>query len=224
MDALEKTLGYRFTQPKLCEQALTHPSTAKQVAGSVYNNQRLEFLGDAVLGLLVCEMLFTLYPLEAEGDLSRRQVALVNGSVLAEVARQLALGDYLVLSQSEADAGGRALASNLEDACEALIGAVYLDGGLEAVKPVIERFWMPLARQNLTPPKDPKTALQEWAQARGLPLPSYQVIQESGPSHAPQFTIEVFIKDKGKAQAEAGTKKAAERMAAELLLGTLEEQ
>lgn len=220
MQALEQNLGYVFRQKELLGLALMHPSTAKQKDGVPYNNQRLEFLGDAVLGLLIAELLYSLYPNEPEGDLSRRQVALVNGGVLAEVAQQLSLGEYLNVSQSEADAGGRGLASNLEDACEALIGALYLDGGLEAVKPFITRFWEPLAKQNRTPPKDPKTALQEWAQARNLPLPAYVLVAETGPSHAPQFTIEVRLSAKN-AQATAGSKKQAERLAAESLLAML---
>lgn len=221
MHPLEQNLGYMFKQPPLLEQALIHPSTAKQKDGSAYNNQRLEFLGDSVLGVLVADMLYTLYPHEPEGDLSRRLVSLVNGSVLSEVAVQLALGDHIVLSQSEADAGGRLLSSNLEDACEALIGALYLDGGLDAVRPLIERYWLPLAKMNRMPPKDPKTALQEWAQARNLPLPQYVVMSETGPSHAPQFTIEVSVAGGHVAHAVAGAKKQAERMAAEALLATL---
>lgn len=221
MEQLQKQLGYHFSEPALLVQALTHPSTAQKMAGVAYNNQRLEFLGDAVLGMMVADMLFTLYPDESEGDLSRRLVSLVNGSVLAEVAQQLGLGEQLKLSVSEADAGGRALASNLEDACEALLGAVYLDGGIEAVKPIIERFWMPLAKQNRTPPKDPKTALQEWAQGRGYPLPQYSVVGETGLSHAPEFTIEVSVISGQTARAVAGSKKQAERLAAESLLKQL---
>lgn len=221
MKELEQTLGYHFRQPALLELALIHPSTARQKNAVAYNNQRLEFLGDSVLGMLVADMLYTMYPNEAEGDLSRRLVALVNGSVLAEVARGLSLSRHILVSQSEADAGGRDLASNLEDACEALIGAVYLDGGIEAVRPIIARFWEPLARQNRTPPKDPKTALQEWAQGRNLPLPQYVILSETGPSHAPQFTIEVSVSGGHAASATAGSKKQAERMAAEVLFSRI---
>ncbi len=218
---LEQRLDYRFRDPALLTLALTHPSTAKLHQGVAYNNQRLEFLGDAVLGLGITRMLYGMYPLESEGDLSKRLVALVNGAQLARVAEDLALGEHLVLSQSESDSGGRALPSNLEDACEALLGALFLDGGLDAVLPMIERYWKPLAKTNIVPPKDAKTALQEWAQGRGLPLPAYKVVSESGPAHAPEFTVELDVRGQAPVQAVARTKKLAERMAAEALLKAL---
>lgn len=221
MHPLEQKLGYQFRDPSLLTHALTHPSTAKTFAGGAYNNQRLEFLGDAVLGLCISELLYGMYPAEAEGDLSKRHVALVNGVQLAKVAESLGLGEHMILSQSEEDAGGKALQSNLEDACEALLGAMFLDGGLEAVRVLIETYWKPLAKTNVAPPKDPKTALQEWAQGRGLPLPEYRVVGESGPAHAPHFTIEVKVKGKSPVQAAAGTKKLAERLAAEALLADI---
>ncbi len=219
---LEERLNYQFRNPALLQQALTHPSKALTKDGSPYNNQRLEFLGDAVLGVLIAHMLYHLYPSEPEGDLSRRLVGLVNGEMVTQVASQLNLGEYLVISASDVDAGGRSLSSNLEDACEALIGAIFLDGGLEALQPIIETYWKPLALQNRIPPKDPKTALQEWAQARSLPLPQYQVISETGPSHAPQFTIVVSVEGGMQAEASAGAKKLAERLAAEQLLEQLQ--
>ncbi len=218
MSTVEERIGYRFREQRLRDQALTHPSTAKTMAGQAYNNQRLEFLGDAVLGMCVAGMLYEMYPNEAEGDLSRRLVSLVNGSVLAQVAVEWQLGDALILSPSEADAGGRTLSSNLEDACEAIIGAIFLEAGIEAVRPIVERFWKPLAESNRVPPKDPKTALQEWAQAAGTVLPDYKVIEESGPAHAPQFTVEVTVATGEAAYATAGSKKQAERLAAEALL------
>lgn len=219
---LEQRLGYVFRDPALLTLALTHPSTAKLHQGVAYNNQRLEFLGDAVLGLGIARMLYAMYPSESEGDLSKRLVALVNGAQLADVAADLGVGEHMVLSSSEADSGGRALPSNLEDACEALLGALFLDGGLEAVVPVIERYWKPLAVTSALPPKDAKTALQEWAQGRGLPLPVYKVVSESGPAHAPEFTVEVDVRGLAPVQASARTKKLAERMAAEALLKAIE--
>jgi len=218
MHALETRLGYSFRDPALLTLALTHPSTAKSYQGVAYNNQRLEFLGDAVLGVCIAELLYAMYPTEAEGDLSKRQVGLVNGAQLARVSVELGLGEHLILSQSEEESGGRELVSNLEDACEALLGALFLDGGIEAVRPLIQRYWKPLAETNAAPPKDAKTALQEWAQGRGLPLPDYRVISESGPAHAPLFRIEVQVKGQASMQAEARTKKLAERLAAEALL------
>ena len=219
LDTLQTTLGYAFADPRLLQLALTHRSLTKEYAEA--SNQRLEFLGDAALGLAIADMLYQRFPMEAEGDLSKRLVALVNGEQLASIARVMGLGEHLLMSASEAEHGGRENPSNLEDACEALLGAIYRDGGFEAARGVIERFWRPVAEASKSPPKDPKTALQEWAQARGLPLPEYVVLHTSGPSHAPQFLIEVRIRGHEPAHAEAGVKKLAERLAAEALLARL---
>ena len=185
------------------------------------HNQRLEFLGDSVLGMLIAELLYNEFSTEAEGDLSRRLVSLVNGEQLAEIATELDLGELLKLSHSEEEQGGRLNPSNLEDAMEALLGAVYLDGGLDAAREMITRFWKPRATAMKNPPKDAKTALQEWAQARALPLPEYNVISAEGPSHAPVFVIEAVVQGQPPARAEAGTKRLAERLAAQALLATL---
>ncbi len=216
---LEATLGYRFTNARLLELALTHRSLSRE--GQSASNQRLEFLGDAVLGLVIAEMLYAMFPSEAEGDLSKRLVSLVNGEQLAVIAQTMQLGDYLHLSGGEADQGGRANPSNLEDALEALLGAVYLDGGFEAAKAIITHFWKDYATALKSPPKDAKTALQEWAQGRGLPLPEYALISSEGPSHAPLFVIEVKVEGIAPMRAEAGVKKTAERLAAEKLLAAL---
>lgn len=217
--ALEERIGYRFADDRLLVLAMTHRSNAQ--GGNIAHNQRLEFLGDAVLGLLVAEMLYVLYPDAAEGDLSKRLVSLVNGEQLADIAQTMQLGDCLILSHSEEEQGGRSNASNLEDACEALLGALYLDGGLDAVRAVVASFWKPYAQELKTAPKDAKTALQEWAQARSLPLPEYVVKSSDGPAHAPQFVVEVRVKGQPVATGEAGTKRTAERLAAEALLKLL---
>jgi ribonuclease-3 len=216
---LQQLLGHTFADGTLLELALTHRSCGRD-AGDI-SNQRLEFLGDAVLGVVIADMLYHLYPGEAEGDLSKRLVSLVNGAQLAVIATHWQLGDYLQLGSGEEEQGGRTNPSNLEDACEAIIGALYLDGGMDVARGVIERFWKPLAENMKGPPKDPKTALQEWAQGRGLPLPEYVVLSADGPSHAPHFVVEVRITDKQPARGEAGTKKLAERTAAEAMLATL---
>ncbi len=216
MAAIEAAIGYQFKKQDLLYQAMTHRSVGAN------HNQRLEFLGDSVLGLLIAELLYELYPAEAEGDLSKRLVSLVNGEMLARVAEQWQVGVALGMSVSEEDQGGRENRSNLEDACEALLGAVYLDGGLEAARGVITQFWKPFALETKAPPKDPKTTLQEWAQGRGLPLPDYVVLSSEGPSHAPQFVIEVRVEGLEPARAEAGTKKLAERKAAEALLAVID--
>lgn len=219
LSTLQETIGYRFSNEQLLQLALTHRSMGRE--GMDVNNQRLEFLGDAVLGLAVAEMLYQLFPGEAEGDLSKRLVSLVNGTHLAQIATELKLGEYLSMSGGEAEQGGRSNPSNLEDACEAMLGAVYLDGGIEPVKTVVHRFWRKVAEGTKAPPKDPKTTLQEWAQARGLPLPEYKVISSDGPSHAPHFIIEISLSGQVPTRGEAGTKRAAERLAAEAMLRDL---
>ena len=217
---LEATLGYTFRNPDLLAQALTHRSMAKNHPGIIHN-QRLEFLGDAVLGLCIAELLYQLYPNEEEGDLSKRLVALVNGNTLAHIAQAWNLGDYLVLSIGEEEQGGRENSGNLEDACEALLGAIYCDGGLHPVKLLIEKFWKQQAQSTKAPPKDAKTALQEWAQSRGLPLPEYRIVSADGPAHAPHFIVEVHVETLPVAKGEAGNKKLAERLAAEAMLATI---
>ncbi|MFW0776881.1 MAG: ribonuclease III [Rickettsiales bacterium] len=213
---LEQKLGYHFNDSALLELALTHPSLGKDT-----NNQRLEFLGDAVLGLVIAKMLYAMFPDEEEGDLARRQSALVRGETLATIAQSLSLGDYIKLTDSEAAAGGRDNATNLEDAMEALIGAIYLDGGEVAAETFITARWTEIAKNTVAPPKDAKTALQEWAQGRKLPVPSYNLLDTVGPAHAPEFTIEVTVKGHPPAQAKANSKRAAEQMAAGILLEQL---
>lgn len=219
LESLQTRIDYRFQNESLLRMALTHRSMVRS-AGDVHN-QRLEFLGDAVLGLAIAEMLYAQFPEEAEGDLSKRQVSLVNGEMLAGIATEMELGGAMRLSAGEIEQGGRTNPSNLEDACEALLGALYLDGGMEAVRALVVRFWQPHASATKAPPKDPKTALQEWAQARSLTLPEYVVLSADGPSHAPHFVIEVRVQGQEPAQGEAGTKKLAERMAATAMLERL---
>lgn len=216
MPALETVLGYRFQDPVLMKTALTHRSLDKKQA----NNQRLEFLGDRVLGLAVCDMLYHAFPNEQEGELARRHAALVCKELVSEVARSLNLGEHMILSSSEETGGGRTNISNLEDACEAMIGAVYLDGGYKAAAGFVERHWRPHLESITEPPKDAKTSLQEWAQARALGLPQYEVVRQSGPAHAPEFAIRVRIDGKSE-EASAPSKRAAEQLAAKKLLGQL---
>ena len=219
LSALQQHLGYQFRNEALLRLALTHRSLARE--GVDISNQRLEFLGDSVLGLTIAEMLYARYPNEAEGDLSKRLVSLVNGEQLARIARTMQLGELIAMSSGEEEQGGRENPSNLEDACEALLGAIYLDGGIEAARSIVERYWGEQANAMTSPPKDAKTALQEWAQARGLPLPEYALISSDGPSHAPNFVIEVRVAGQEAMRAEAGVKKQAERLAAEKLLAVL---
>lgn len=213
---LEHRIGYSFREPRWLIEALSHPSLAQRA-----NNQRLEFLGDSVLGAAVAKLLFEMYPKETEGELARRQAGLVCSETLAVVAREIGLPDEIEMAASEIAAGGRANPTNLEDACEALIGALFMDGGYEAAEQFITLRWKKLAASVKTPPKDAKTSLQEWAQARGLPIPVYHVLSAEGPSHAPVFTIEARLETGESAIATAGTKKVAEQAAAKLLLEEL---
>ncbi len=221
MKSLQQRIGYQFRDEKLLERALTHPSIAHHGLARQKNNQRLEFLGDAVVALVVARILYDLFPDEQEGELARRQADLVRGETLAKVATQIGLGDALKIALSEEQSGGRANPSNLEDAMEALIGAIYLDGGLQAAENFIIPLWNVLAKNVLTAPKDAKTTLQEWAQGRGLPLPIYKLIEAAGSAHAPIFTIEVGVQGYAPASAKATSKRAAEQAAAAALLEAL---
>lgn len=211
------SLAALFHDPALYTLALTHRSLAGKA-----NNQRLEFLGDRVLGLVIADMLYQSFPDENEGDMAKRHAGLVCGETLADVARMLELGENIQMAPSESHGGGRDNDSNLEDACEALIGALYLDGGLAAAEAFIREHWQPLLDAVKEPPKDAKTTLQEWAQARGYPVPDYTELARTGPDHAPVFTIEVSVSGITKtAKAKAGSKRSAERMAASALLEAL---
>lgn len=216
MHGIEADIGYQFHDPALLKSALTHRSHDKKDS-----NQRLEFLGDRVLGLVVCDMLFHSFPNEQEGELARRHAALVCKELVAEVSAAIGLGKYIILSASEESGGGRSNISNLEDACEALIGAVYLDGGFEAARSFIEANWRPRLESIAEPPKDAKTTLQEWAQARALGLPLYEIVHQTGPAHAPAFVVRVKLDGKD-AEASAASKRAAEQLAAKKLLDQVE--
>lgn len=216
MQALEKRIGYQFTNKDLLALALTHPSIATGP-----NNQRLEFLGDSILGAVVAHILYEQYPDEAEGQLARRLAALIRGETLTQIATQLELGEALTFGLSEQQAEGHKKASNLEDALEALIGAIYLDGGMQAAEAFIRPRWSELAKRNIAAPKDAKTALQEWAQGRGLPIPTYKMLDSTGPAHAPVFTIEVTVKGHPAEQAQGNNKRVAEQQAAKQLLQRL---
>jgi ribonuclease-3 len=218
IDALQERLGYRFRDEKLLLLALTHPSVINR-----QSNQRLEFLGDAVLGAVVARLLYDLFPTEKEGELARRHAELVRGGTLAEVAREIQLGDELSIGISETQSQGRQNASNLEDAMEAVLGAIYLDGGFEAAEAVVRSRWLALAKRSQSAPKDAKTSLQEWAQARGLPIPAYRIVESVGPAHAPVFTIAVLVEGFAPSQAKATSKRMAEQIAASQMLAQLKE-
>ncbi len=225
---LAERLGYAFTNLDALRQALTHPSVDQGGVARKSRSgrratpyERLEFLGDRVLGLAIADLLYRSFPNESEGDLARRHVALVRRESLAEVAGKIGLGDALHLSKGEETGGGRSNPSLLADACEAVIGALYLDGGFSAAQSMIERFWTPMMTQPVKPPKDAKTALQEWAQAMARPLPAYRVVSQDGPDHDPLFVVEVTVEGFAPVASNGPTKRAAEQNAAKTLLETI---
>lgn len=214
--ALEKTIGHRFKNRDLLERSLTHISVSGGNRANSY--QRLEFLGDHVLGLVISDMLFQAFPKADEGELSRRLADLVRREACAEVARTIELGESIRLGSSESNAGGRSRTAILADVCEALVGAVYLDGGYPAAEKLVERLWGERMRTPARPLRDSKTILQEWAQARGLPTPVYREVERTGPHHSPVFRIEVELPNKEPAEGSGRSKRSAEQAAAEALL------
>jgi len=212
---LEARLGHKFADASLAERALTHlsaPATAQ--AGRANSYQRLEFLGDRVLGLVVSEMLYEAFPEASEGDLSVRLARLVRREACAEVAEGWDVGPFVVLGAGEARGGGRKKAAILGDVCEALIGAVFLDGGFAAARKLVRRFWEARMRVDAAPIQDAKTAVQEWAQARGLVTPRYVEVERSGPAHLPRFVMQVELDGFAPERGEASSKRAAEQEAA----------
>ena len=218
--SLGEALGHRFADRGLLEQALTHSSLPGGARSGDY--ERLEFLGDRVLGLVVADLLYRRFPRETEGALAKRFAALVSGDSLARVAAAIGLDRHLRLSRGEEETGGRANAGLLADCCEAVIGALYLDGGLPVAAAFIARHWEAPIEADLAPPQDPRTALQEWAQARGLKLPAYETVSEDGPPHDPTFVVRVAVEGFAPAEGSARSKRAAATAAAAALLLRLE--
>jgi ribonuclease-3 len=216
--AIEKRIGYRFADPALMEQALTHISALAGVRNRAGSYQRLEFLGDHVLGLVISDMLFRAFPRADEGELSRRLADLVRKEACAEVARAIELGEAIRLGTSESNAGGRNRAAILADVCEALVGAVFLDGGYAAAADMILRLWEGRMRAPARPLRDAKTMLQEWAQARGLPTPAYREVERRGPDHDPEFRVSVELRDRQPAEGTGRSKRSAEQAAASVML------
>ena len=219
MRAFEARLGHDFRRPALLVEALTHSSMSSPSRG---DNQRLEFLGDRVLGLVMAEALLAQDRAAAEGQLAPRFNALVRKETCADVAREIDLGAVLKLGRSEMLSGGRRKLALLGDAMEAVIAAVYLDGGFAAAREVVLRLWGGRIAAVETGARDAKTALQEWAQARGLMPPDYVELARSGPDHAPVFTIAARLATGESAEATAGSKRQAEQAAARALLDRLE--
>jgi ribonuclease-3 len=212
---LEATLGHKPVDPGLFDRALTHASHGED------NYERLEFLGDRVLGVVIADWLYTLFPDEPEGALSRRLNVLVSRDTCADVARKLGLAPHLKLGKQALADGAFESDNILGDVVEALIGALWLDGGLEAARGFIHAAWASRLDSNDKAPKHPKSALQEWAAANNRKAPAYEIVGRSGPHHAPTFVVQVSIKGIGEAQAEGLNKQEAETAAAEALLEKL---
>jgi len=223
--ALAERLGHRFAIPRLLEDALTHPSLAgsRSRKKGAMPYERLEFLGDRVLGLAIAEWLYEAFPHADEGEMAKRHAALVNREALRAVAQEIGLGQFVRLARGEDAGAARKNLATLPDAMEAVIGALYLDGGFAAARAFIHRFWQRDIAVSETP-ADPKTTLQEWAQGHGLPLPIYRVVANSGPAHAPKFLIEASVKGFSPVQAEGDSKRAAQKAAAVLLLESVVSQ
>ena len=223
--ALAGKIGHRFERAELAAEALTHRGALDRQsdlkAAFPHGNERLEFLGDRVLSLAVADLLLRLFPREPEGELARRHAALVRAETLVEIATAIGLGELIRLGDSERAQSGPIRPTILADALEALLGAVYLDVGFEASAACVQRLWGERLTSLAAAPRDPKTALQEWAQARRLPLPAYREAGREGPPHAPLVIVEVAIKGHQPAQASGGSKREAERLAAIALLERL---
>ncbi len=216
-EALEERLGHRFANPQLLDQALTHRSAADPRRQQLDSNERLEFVGDRVLALCMAEWLAERFPQEREGDLGKRLGSLVARDACARAAESLGLGAALHVPDGEGRTGLRERANVLADAMEALLGALYIDGGLAAARALVRREWTALMEADDTPPVSAKSRLQEWTLGRGLGLPQYRLDATSGPPHAPQFVVSVSAAGR-EAQGMGDSKRAAEQAAAEAWL------
>ena len=215
---VESRIGYTFQDPQLLATAFTHVSALKPSRSRTESYQRLEFLGDHVLGLVVSDMLYRSFPQADEGELSKRLAELVRKEACADVARALGLLDAIRLGPVGAGAAVRLRKSVLGDICEAVIGAVFLDGGYSAAAQFVERNWTERMRKPRRPLRDPKTVLQEWAQGQGLPTPVYREVDRSGPDHAPQFRVAVDLPGLAPEIGAGGSKREAEKVAASAML------
>ena len=218
LSELSATLGHRFADAGLLRAALDRNRPAR--AGVAAEQERLEFLGDRVLGLIVADRLLAGFPEDSEGALARRLAVLVSRDSLAAVARAIGLGRFISFGRGEVETGAADNPNVLADALEAVIGALYRDGGLAAAAPFVTRH-LPVDVAGVTPPHDSKSALQEWAQGRGLPPPAYTELGREGPDHQPLFTVEVRLSSGEAEVAQAGAKRQAEQAAARALLARM---
>lgn len=218
LGALEERIGYRFKDRAALELALAHISSVKGEAPRLRSYQRLEFLGDHVLGSVVSHMLYLAFPEAEEGELSRRLAELVREETCAEVAADMNLGAHIRLGPGESQAGTAKRRAILADVAESVVAAVFLDGGYDAAEELVERYWRARLETPRRPLRDAKTVLQEWAQGRGLPPPIYKDVARSGPDHAPRFTVAVELPGLDTAEAVGASKQAAQKAAAAAFL------
>ncbi len=216
---LQAVLGHSFQNADLLEEALTHSSVPR-----ARNYQRLEFLGDRVLGLIIAEFLIQNFPDENEGDMARRFSALVDRSMLVTIATEISLGESIQMSEGEKAAGGASNDNILSDVMEAVLAALYLEAGLEKCRDTVITLWGGHLFETVRPPVDPKTELQEWTQGRGLGLPVYELVDREGPDHAPLFDIEVSVDGFEPVRAKGGSRRSAEKNAASLMLEALKKE
>lgn len=224
MNNLEEKLGYTFQDPSLLENALTHSSCANESQGRLVSNERLEFLGDSILGMIVADHLYRNHPDLPEGELTRTRAALVCEDSLVQVARELDLGTYLRLGKGEEAGGGRQRPSIRADAVEALLAAVYLDGGIGSVRKLIQKYILSREVAGLTKPRDYKTALQELVQRESGQVLCYRLTGESGPDHDKRFFVEVDLNGEAIGEGAGKSKKEAEQAAAKAAIQVLEEK
>lgn len=213
---VEEIIGYKFNDLHLLERALTHSSTNDD-----FNYQRLEFLGDRVVGLVIAHALFEEFRGENEGGLAKRHTALVQGITLSIIGQAHGIGDHIILSEAERQSGGHMNENIISDVVESLMGAVYLDGGYEVAQKVILTLWGDNIKTLDEAPQDPKTELQEWVQARALGLPQYEIIEKTGPDHAPSFVIQLTIEGEEPMTAEGSSRRVAEKTVARKMLKRL---
>jgi ribonuclease-3 len=216
----EATLGHRFKMPALLDRAMTHRSAAQGKAAE-WSNERLEFLGDRVLGLVIVETLMERFPNLREGELAPRLNALVSRETCAVIGAELELGRFLIVDRSERASGGPSKPTLVANAAEAVIGAIYLDGGMKAAEKFVLKRWAGMLKANEVRPRDPKSSLQEWVQGQGLPTPSYRHDAREGPDHAPVFTATVHVQGRDPALGTGSSKQEAEREAAKAMLAVI---
>lgn len=215
---MNQILGYKFNNPLLLKQALTHPSLCLRNGASLKSYERLEFLGDSALSLIIAELLMNKFPDEDEGKLAKRRANLVAGEMLTRIALSINLGEQILMSESEAKSGGRENDNNLENVLEAIIGAIYLDGSLEELKTFISDLWQVFLDNMIEVPTDSKSKLQEILQKSGQPLPIYELIESEGPKHMLNFKVRLKIPGLKEVIGQGKSKQQAEKEAASLLL------